>query len=97
MTRCPNKTDYMALDKATVDPVEMMQIKLWKINVKLMATIAMGEQSKHGIVMCKKTNSTDFPSRLTAMRKKCKPINATAEIQMEQEVDNLKFGYARQF
>ena len=52
--------------------------------------------------MIEKTKIVDFLSGqawkvLKAMRKKCKPSNATAKIQMEQEVDNLKFGSARQF
>ena len=62
-------------------------MKLWKSNAKLMATIVLGQQSDHGMAMVEKTKSADFPSGqawkvLKAMRKKCKPINATAKIQM---------------
>ena len=53
--------------------------------MKLMATLVMGQDSDHDMAMIEKTKSVDFLSGiawmvLAAMRKKCKPSNATAEI-----------------
>ena len=39
MTLCPTKTQYAALDTASVDVAVIAQIKLWKSNAKLMVTI----------------------------------------------------------
>ena len=64
MRQCPNKTEYLAIDPATTDPDEITKRKLWKGNAKLMATIVIGQQSDHGMVMVKKTKCADFPSRL---------------------------------
>ena len=84
------------------DVAVIAKIKLWKSNAELMATIVMGQQSDHGMAMTEKTKSTDLPSGqawkvLKVMRKKCTPSNSTAAIQLEQEVDNLRFRLARQF
>ena len=102
MTACPTKTEYVVLDKLAVNVSVAAKVKLWKSNAKLMATVVMGQQSDHGMAMVKKTKSADFSSGqawkvLKAMRKKCKPNNTTTENQMEQEVDNLRFGSAQQF
>ena len=96
---CPTKVQYDALLLASTDVNKIKKMKLWKSNVKLMVTIVMEQESNHGIAMVERTKSVGFPSGqawqvMEAMRKKCKPSNATAEIQMKQEVDNLKFGSA---
>ena len=102
MRACPTKAEYEALVQASTVVDVIAKIKLWKSNAKLMATIVMGQQSNHGMAMVEKTKSADLPSGqawkvLEAMQKKCKQSNATSEIQMEQDVDNLRFGSARQF
>ena len=45
----------------------------------------------------KQTSLESAGSNAKVMQKKCKPSDATAEIHMEQEVDGLRFGLARQF
>ena len=99
---CPNKSVFDAIDPATTDVGLMKQRRLYKNNLKLMAIIVMGQDSDHGMAMVEKTKSVDNPSGvaylvLKAMRKKCKPSNATAEIQMEQEIDGLGFTQARKY
>ena len=102
MQACPDKAAFALIPSTTTDANEKARRHLYKSNLKLMATLVMGQDSDLGMAMIEKTKTVDFPSGvawmvLAAMRKKCKPCDATAEIQMEQEIEGLGFTLARKY
>ena len=68
----------------------------------MVATIVLGQASDHGLVVVKKTKTTDNPSgfawkSIDAMKKKSKPSNATAEIALDNDLDDIKFTSAKRY
>ena len=68
----------------------------------MVVTILLGQASDHGLVVVEKTKTTDNPSgfawkALDATKEKSKPSNATAEIALENNLDDIKFGLAKKY
>ena len=96
MVNCPTKAAYNAIDKATNDVNKKKLLSLYRQNAKMVATIVLGQASDHGLAVVEKTKTTDNPSgfawkSIDALKKKSKPSNATAEIALDDDLDDIKF------
>ena len=68
----------------------------------MVATVVLGQASDHGLAVVEKTKTTDNPSKfawksIDAMKKKSKPSNATAEIALDNDLDDIKFTSAKKY
>ena len=102
MGTCPTKVAYNAINEATPDAGKNILLSLYRQNEKLVATIVLGQASDHGLAVVQKTKTTDNPSgfmwkSIDAMKKKSKPSNATAEIALDNDLDNIKFTSAKKY
>ena len=62
----------------------------------------LGQASDHGLVVVEKTKTTDNPSgfawkSIDSLKKKSKPSNATAEIGLDNDLDDIKFTSAKKY
>ena len=102
MGNCPTKLAYNGIDKATTDNNEKRLLSLYRQNMKLVATIVLGQASDHGLAVVQKTKTTDNPSgfawkSINAMKKKSKSSNETAEIALDNNLDDIKFTSAKKY
>ena len=92
---CPTKTEYEAIKNST-DANEMKLVKLYQQNKKACAIIVMGQKSNHGLAMINKTKTDDHPhgiawKAIATMKRKNKPKDMSAEIEMEAELHKIQF------
>lgn len=100
MANCPTKSEYDALDLTSDDGKE--KARLWKINKRAMAVITLGQESDHGLAMVDKTKSREHPHGkahkvVEMLMKKNKPSDASAEIELESELEKLSFSNANDY
>jgi len=100
MRACPTKTAYVALDQTTSPGKK--KGALFKANKRMCAIITLGQGSDHGLNMMKIMKTPDQPNGVAwefaqIAAKKNKPKYASAEIQMDNELDNLRFKLAGDF
>ncbi len=61
--------------------------------------MTLGMTSSHGLAVIQKTASADFPQEkayrvVEILKQKCKPSDVSTEIELDQELDKVKFGNA---
>ena len=101
MSACPTKSEYLALvAKTTKDTRDKEYISLYKKNARMMATIAMGQDSDLGVSMVKHTKTADHPNGLVwqfieAMTAEYTPCDAAAEIMCDAELKKVQFKSAK--
>ena len=76
--------------------------KLYKQNKRICAIMVLGQGSYHGLSVIQKTKTTDYPHRMAwkivaAMKKKNKPKDAIAKIEMDGELEKISFGTAQDY
>jgi hypothetical protein len=99
MADCPTKFEFEALQPTTVDPDEKRKRKLYLANKRILAIMTLGMTSSHGLAVIQKTVSTDFPQGkayrvIEILKQKCKPSDVSAEIELDQELEKVKFNNA---
>ena len=102
MANCPTKAAYNLINKATKDAGKKRLLSQYRQNAKLAAIIVLGQVSDHGLAVVKKTKTTDNPSgfawkSIDAMKKKSKPSNATAEIALDNDLDDINVTSAKKY
>ena len=102
MANFPTKAAYNLINKVTTDAGENRSLSLYRQNAKLVATIVLGQASDHGLVVVQKTKTTDNPSgfawkSIDVMKKKSKPSDATAEIALDNDLEDIKFTSAKKY
>ena len=75
---------------------------MYRQNTKLVATIVLDQASDYGLAVVQKTKTTDNPSgfvwkSIEAMKKKNKSSNATAEIALDNDLDDIKFTLVKKY
>ena len=102
MGNCPTKLAYNGINKVTTDNDKKRMLSLYMQNAKRVATIVLGQAINHGLTVVQKTKTTDNPSgfawkSINAMKTKIKPSNATAEIALDNDLDDIKFASAKKY
>jgi hypothetical protein len=102
MVDCPTKSEFDALQPTTTDPDEKRRRKLYLANKRILAIMTLGMTSSHGLAVIQKTASADFPQGkayrvVEILKQKCKPSDVSAEIELDQELEKVKFGNAIDF
>jgi hypothetical protein len=86
MANCPTKSEFAVIDGT--NPTDMPLVELYKVNKKLCAIIALGQDKSHGIALLGKMKNNDYPNGLAyefaAKAKKAnKPSDASTMIKLE--------------
>ena len=102
MAECPTKAEFDAISSTTTDPVELAKLKLYKANKRICAIIVLGQKSDYGISVVKKTKSKDFPQGVAyriieILKKRNKPSDVMAEIELRNALEKVKFKYANDY
>lgn len=102
LSMCPTKAEYDALAPTTTDATELAKVKLYKANKRICAIITLGQKSDYGMSVVKKTKSADFPQGVAyrvfeILKKKNKPSDVTAEIELRSALEKVKFKYANDY
>ena len=102
MGNCPTKLAYNGINKVTTDNDKKRMLSLYMQNAKRVTTIVLGQAINHGLTVVQKTKTTDNPSgfawkSIDAMKKKSKPSNTTAEVTLNEDLDNIKFTSAKKY
>ena len=95
MATCPTKTQYETFVNSN-DANEKKLAKLYQQNKKACAIMVMGQKSNHGLAIIEKTKTDDFPhgvawKAVATMKRKNKPKDMSAEIEMEAELHKIQF------
>ena len=95
MATCPTKSEYDNI-KTSADADNKKLVKLFEQNKKACAIMVMGQKSNHGLAMIKKTKTDDYPhgiawKAIATMKRKNKPKDMSAEIEMEAELHKIQF------
>ena len=101
MATCPTKTQYDAYVVST-DANEKKLAKLYEQNKRACAIMTLGQKSNHGLAMLNKTKSADYPhgvawKAIATMKRKNKPKDMSAEIEMEAELHKVQFRTAEDY
>ncbi len=99
MTNCPTKLEFDGLQPTTVDPDENQWQRIYLANKHILAIMTLGMTSSHGLAVIQKTVSTDFLQGkayhvVEILKQKCKLSDMSAKIELDQELDKVKFGNA---
>jgi hypothetical protein len=99
MTGCPTKSEFDLLQPTTTDLDEKHKRKLYLANKRILAIMTLGMTTSHGLAVIQKTVSTDFPQGkafrvIEILKQKCKPSDVSAEIELDQELEKVKFSNA---
>ncbi len=99
MADCPTKSEFDALQPITNDLDEKCKRKLYLANKRILAIMTLGMTSSHGLAVIQKTVSMDFPQGkayrvIEILKQKCKPSDVSAEIELDQELEKVKFNNA---
>jgi hypothetical protein len=103
MATAPTKSEYDAFTVGTTVAAKVAKIKLYEDNIKMAAIIILGQTSDHGLAMMESTISTDQPHGLVYkfienVKVKYKPEDASAVIEMDNDLEKLKMkGTANDF
>ena len=100
MRNCPTKAEYDALTESTEE--EKKKAKLFKANRRMCAVMTLGQDSEHGLAAIQRTKSDDHPHGkawkiVEAMMAKHKPCDASAEIQLDADLNGIVFRDAQQY
>lgn len=100
MRNCPTKAEFDALDRNTDDGKKLA--KLYQANKRMCAVMVLGQDSEHGLAAIQKTKSDDHPHGLAwkvkeTMMAKHKPKDASAEIQLDAELNAIPFKEAQTY
>jgi hypothetical protein len=100
MANCPTKSEYDAL--GTTDAGDIKKAMLYRQNKRACAIMVLGQTSDHGLAIITKTKTADQPHGLAfefieTMKRKNKPKDTSAEIEMEAELHNVKFQGANDY
>ena len=95
MATCPTKSEYDRYVGST-DANEKKLAKLYQMNKRACAIMVIGQKTNHGLAMIEKTKSVDYPHGLAweaiqTMKRKNKPKDMSAEIEMEAELNKIQF------
>ncbi len=99
MRGCPTKSEFDLLQPTTTDLDEKHKRKLYLANKRILAIMTLGMTTSHGLAVIQKTVSTDFPQGkafrvIEILKQKCKPSDVSAEIELDQELEKVKFNNA---
>jgi hypothetical protein len=99
MINCLTKSEFDALQPTSTDLDEKRKRKLYLANKHILAIMTLGMTSSHGLAVIQKTVSTDFPQGkayrvIEILKQKCKPSGVSAEIELDQELEKVKFNNA---
>ena len=99
MTDCPTKSEFDLLQPTTTDLDEKHKRKLYLANKCILAIMTLGMTTSHGLAVIQKTVSTDFPQGkafrvIEILKQKCKPNAVSVEIELDQELEKVKFNNA---
>ena len=69
------------------------------MNTHILAIMTLGMTSSHGLVVIQKTASKEFMQGkaycvIGILKQKCKPSDVSAEIELDQELEKVKFNNA---
>ena len=100
MANCPTKSEYDGL--GTTDANDIQKAMLYRQNKRACAIIVLGQTSDHGLAIIAKTKTSDHPHGLAhefveTMKRKNKPKDTSAEIEMEAELHGVKFQSANDY
>ena len=100
MANCPTKAEYDLL--GTTDVADIQKAMLYRQNKRACAIMVLGQTSDHGLAIITKTKTADHPHGLAfefieTMKRKNKPKDTSAEIEMEAELHNVKFQGANDY
>ena len=100
MANCPTKSEYDAL--GTTDAGDIKKAMLYRQNKRACAIMVLGQTSDHGLAIITKTKTANQPHGLAfefieTMKRKNKPKDTSAEIEMEAELHNVKFQGANDY
>ncbi len=98
--RLPTKTEFEAHDDAS-DPNSVLR-NLWTANRRMSAIFTLGQESQQGLASLRKTKTVEFPhgkvfQALLQIKAKCQPSDLTAEVELEEELENVKFHSASDY
>ena len=95
MATCPAKVQY---DQYVVsnDADEKKLAKLYEQNKRACTIMVIGQKTNHGLAMIEKTKLDDYPhgiawKAIETMKRKNKPKDMSAEIEMEAELQKVQF------
>jgi hypothetical protein len=93
------KSELDALQPTTVDLHKQCKRKLYLANMRILAIMTLGMTSSHGLAVIQKTGNSDFPQGkayrvIVILKHKCKLSDASAEIELDQELEKVKFNNA---
>ena len=97
------ETQYKALKaQTTTNDDETKQMKLYTDNNRMCTYITLGQQSDHGLGIVTKTKTTDNPCGnafriLKMMETKYRPDDVSAEIELQNELNNTAFKNATDY
>ncbi len=100
MMGLPKKSEFELLDLTKQDEKELAN--LYNANKRMCALIVLGQDSDHGLAMMKRTSTSDNPHGnsmrfMQLAENKNKPSDASAEIEMDAELEKIKFFNANEY
>jgi len=96
MRNCPTRSEYEAFDMTNLSDADKKKVKLYKANKKVCAMLILGQESDHGLAAIEKTKTSDHPHGVAwkvveTMMAKHKPNDASAEIQLDTDLNAIQF------
>ena len=94
------KTQFKNHDN-TLDPRSTLR-NPWTVNWRISAIFALSQESLQGLAALWKTKTVDFLhgkvyQALQQIKTKCQPSDLTAEVELEEELENVKFHNASDY
>ena len=94
MANRPTKAAFTLLDKTNA--AKKQAVDLYKANKRMVAIMTLGQGSDHELTVIKKTKKVDHPAgvlhrAITMLKKKNKPNDASAEIELDAELERIPF------
>ena len=98
--RIPTKSEFDALNDT--NDADGSQRKLFKENKKMGAVITLGQMTDHGLALINKTKSDAHPHGMArefvkALKAKCTPSDTAAEMELENQLELVKFNGANDY
>ena len=99
MTDCLTKSVFDLLLSTTTDLDEKHKRKLYLANKRILAIMTLGMTTSHGLAVIQKTVSMELWQGkaygvIELLKQKCKPSHVSAEIELDQELEKVKFNNA---
>ena len=100
MRDMPTKSQYDTLNRANA--ADEKKGKLYDANARLAAYLVLGQDSDHGLALLNKTTTDDYPEGIVykaieKMKVKSKPKDASAKIEMDNDLDRIQFRGANDY